>query len=277
MPYADGTDTTSATREKEGGTRVASSAVDATQDASSLRAEDITVTDPKVVKRAVAAATVGNITEWYDFGVYGYFILTLQKVFFAGMSDTASLIAAFGVFASSFLVRPIGGLIFGSLGDRIGRTKVLAMTVILMAASTFCIGLVPSYDSIGIAAPILVLLAKLGQGLSTGGEYSGSMTFIAEYTPDKRRGFTGSWLEFGTFTGYSLDRKSTRLNSSHVATSYAVFCLKKKKRHNPFESGAAHRNSSRDVLGRASGVEDIEKKRDEDIHAGYSWRKSRSL
>lgn len=203
MPYADGTDTTSATREKEGGTRVASSAVDATQDAS-LRAEDITVTDPKVVKRAVAAATVGNITEWYDFGVYGYFILTLQKVFFAGMSDTASLIAAFGVFASSFLVRPIGGLIFGSLGDRIGRTKVLAMTVILMAASTFCIGLVPSYDSIGIAAPILVLIAKLGQGLSTGGEYSGSMTFIAEYTPDKRRGFTGSWLEFGTFTGYSL-------------------------------------------------------------------------
>ncbi|WP_197497708.1 MFS transporter [Mycobacterium sp. 1274756.6] len=182
---------------------MATSAADATQEPT-LRAEDITVTDPKVVKRAVTAAAVGNVTEWYDFGVYGYFVLTLQQVFFAGLSDTASLIATFAVFASSFLVRPLGGVIFGSLGDRIGRTKVLAMTVILMAVSTFSIGLVPSYDSIGIVAPILVLVAKLGQGLSTGGEYSGAMTFIAEYTSDKRRGFTGSFLEMGTFTGYSL-------------------------------------------------------------------------
>ncbi|HEX6446946.1 MAG TPA: MFS transporter [Streptosporangiales bacterium] len=166
------------------------------------RLPDITVTDPSVMRRAVAAAAIGNITEWYDFGVYGYLTLTISKVFFTGLPQAVGLIATFGSFAAAFLVRPFGGLVFGPLGDRIGRTKVLSATVILMALGTFCIGVIPGYGTIGVAAPMLLLAARLVQGFSTGGEYGGAMTFIAEYSADRRRGFFGSWLEFGTITGY---------------------------------------------------------------------------
>lgn len=95
-------------------------------------------------------------------------------------------------------MRPLGGMVFGPLGDRYGRQKILAITMIMMAIGTFCIGLIPSYNSIGIMAPILLLAARLLQGFSTGGEYGGAATFIAEYSTDKRRGFMGSFLEFGT-------------------------------------------------------------------------------
>jgi MHS family proline/betaine transporter-like MFS transporter len=167
-------------------------------------ADEVVVTDPGVIRRAIGAAAVGNITEWYDFGVYAYFEPTIKKVFFADLGDTAGTIATFGLFAVAFLVRPIGGAFFGPLADRIGRSKVLATTMLLMAAGTFVIGCIPSHDSIGILAPILLLFARLLQGFSTGGEYGNAMTFIAEYAPDRRRGFLGSWLEFGTFTGYIL-------------------------------------------------------------------------
>ncbi|GAA4670493.1 MULTISPECIES: MFS transporter [Amycolatopsis] len=169
-----------------------------------LQLEDVTIADRQVVRRAVGAAAVGNITEWYDFGVYGYLATTITHVFFSGLPSTMGTIATFGLFAVSFLIRPFGSLFFGPLGDRIGRKRVLSLTVILMAAGTFVIGVVPSYASIGIAAPLLVLLARLLQGVSTGGEYGNAMTFIAEYAPDKRRGFLGSWLEFGTLTGYAF-------------------------------------------------------------------------
>lgn len=166
--------------------------------------EGVTITDDKTMRRAVAAAAIGNVTEWYDFGVYAYLVPTIEKVFFSGLPKSVAVIYTFGVFAVSFLVRPLGGFIFGPLGDRIGRTKVLAITVIMMAAGTTVLGLLPSYAAIGIAAPLLVLLVRLIQGLSTGGEYGGAMTFIAEYSADRRRGFFGSWLEFGTLTGYAL-------------------------------------------------------------------------
>lgn len=166
---------------------------------------DITVTEPSTIRRAVGAAAIGNVTEWFDFGVYGYMSTTMESVFFGDNSDpTVSTLGVLGIFAVAFLVRPFGGLFFGPLGDRIGRTKVLSLTVILMAIGTFVIGLLPDYETIGIAAPMLMLLARLVQGFSTGGEYGGAMTFIAEYAPDKRRGFLGSWLEFGTLTGYAL-------------------------------------------------------------------------
>jgi MHS family proline/betaine transporter-like MFS transporter len=113
-------------------------------------------------------------------------------------------IATFALFAVAFLVRPFGGMFFGPLADRIGRTKVLATTMIMMALGTFAIGCIPSPALIGLAAPALLLVARLVQGFSTGGEYGNAMTFIAEYAPDRRRGFLGSWLEFGTFTGYLL-------------------------------------------------------------------------
>ncbi|MGW1888168.1 glycine betaine/L-proline transporter ProP [Streptomyces sp. NPDC001970] len=165
-------------------------------------AADVTVTDPALVKRAVKAAALGNAMEWFDFGVYSYIAVTLGKVFFPSGNPTAQLLSTFGAFAAAFLVRPLGGMVFGPLGDRIGRQKVLALTMIMMAAGTFAIGLIPSYAAIGVGAPILLLAARLVQGFSTGGEYAGATTFIAEYAPDRKRGFFGSWLEFGTLAGY---------------------------------------------------------------------------
>ncbi|MEU8693325.1 glycine betaine/L-proline transporter ProP [Streptomyces sp. NPDC048665] len=163
---------------------------------------DVTVVDPALVRRAVKAAALGNAMEWFDFGVYSYIAVTLGKVFFPSGSPTAQLLSTFGAFAAAFLVRPLGGMVFGPLGDRVGRQKVLAVTMIMMAAGTFAIGLIPSYASIGVGAPLLLLAARLVQGFSTGGEYAGASTFIAEYAPDRKRGFFGSWLEFGTLAGY---------------------------------------------------------------------------
>ncbi|MER6404514.1 glycine betaine/L-proline transporter ProP [Streptomyces viridosporus] len=161
-----------------------------------------TVTDPALVRRAVKAAALGNAMEWFDFGIYSYLAVTLGKVFFPSGDPTAQLLSAFGAFAAAFLVRPLGGMVFGPLGDRVGRQKVLALTMVMMAAGTLAIGLIPSYATIGVGAPILLLAARMVQGFSTGGEYAGASTFIAEYAPDKRRGFLGSWLEFGTLAGY---------------------------------------------------------------------------
>lgn len=169
-----------------------------------LSAEDVMVSDRPKVRRAVTAAALGNTMEWFDFGVYAYLAGTLGKVFFPSSSPGAQVVATFATFAAAFLVRPLGGLVFGPLGDRIGRQKVLAATMIMMAASTFAVGLLPSYASIGFAAPLLLLVCRLVQGFSTGGEYAGATTYIAEYAPDQRRGFLGSWLDFGTFVGYSL-------------------------------------------------------------------------
>lgn len=169
-----------------------------------LRVEDITVTDPGTVRRAVGAAMIGNITEWFDFGVFASLQTTIGAVFLTPAGPTVQTIGTAILFLVAFTVRPFGGLFFGPLGDRLGRTKVLAITVILMAGATFLIALIPGYTTIGIAAPMLMVLARLLQGFSTGGEYGGAMTFIAEYAPDKRRGFFGSFLEFGTATGYML-------------------------------------------------------------------------
>jgi MFS transporter, MHS family, proline/betaine transporter len=169
-----------------------------------LSLNDITIVDNSLLKRAVGAMALGNAMEWFDFGVYSYIAVTLGKVFFPSSSPSAQLIATFGTFAAAFLVRPVGGMVFGPLGDRIGRQRVLAMTMIMMALGTFAIGLIPSYTSIGIMAPVLLLVARLVQGFSTGGEYGGAATFIAEFSTDRRRGLMGSFLEFGTLVGYIL-------------------------------------------------------------------------
>lgn len=159
-------------------------------------------TDRRATRKAVVAAAIGNATEWYDFGVYSYLAVTIGLVFYPEQTQGTQLIATFTTFAAAFLVRPLGGLFFGPLGDRIGRKRVLAFTMLLMAVSTFSIGLIPSAASIGFAAPVLLLVARMLQGFSTGGEYGGATTFIAEYAPDRRRGFLTSWLEFGTVSGY---------------------------------------------------------------------------
>ncbi|MEU6404333.1 glycine betaine/L-proline transporter ProP [Streptomyces sp. NPDC046985] len=167
-----------------------------------LRRTDITVTDEAAVRRAVNAASLGNAMEWFDFGVYSYLAVTLGHVFFPSGNATVQLLSSFATFAVSFLVRPLGGMVFGPMGDKIGRKKILAVTMIMMAVGTFAIGLIPSYAAIGFWAPTLLILFRLVQGFSTGGEYGGASTFIAEYAPDRRRGFFGSFLELGTLAGY---------------------------------------------------------------------------
>ncbi|WP_435243340.1 glycine betaine/L-proline transporter ProP [Streptomyces cucumeris] len=168
-----------------------------------LRRSDITVTEERAVRKAVKAAALGNAMEWFDFGIYSYLAVTIGKVFFPSGNDTAQVLSSLATFAVAFLVRPLGGLYFGPLGDRIGRKKVLSLTMIMMASSTLAIGLIPGYATIGFWAPALLILFRMLQGFSTGGEYGGASTFIAEYSPDKRRGFFGSFLEFGTLIGYT--------------------------------------------------------------------------
>jgi MHS family proline/betaine transporter-like MFS transporter len=169
-----------------------------------LSREDVAVADLPKVRLAVGAAALGNMMEWFDFGVYAYLASTLGKVFFPSGSSGTQVVSTFATFAAAFLVRPLGGLVFGPLGDRVGRQKVLALTMIMMSASTLAVGVLPSYGTAGFLAPILLLVCRLVQGFSTGGEYAGATTYIAEYAPDRRRGFLGSWLDFGTFVGYSL-------------------------------------------------------------------------
>lgn len=167
-----------------------------------LTVDDVTLIETKSLKRTITATALGNAMEWFDFGVYAYLATIIGRVFFPGGDPTIQLLASFGAFAAAFLVRPIGGLILGPLGDKLGRQKVLAFTMIMMAGSTFCIGLIPSYNSIGVWAPILLLALRLVQGFSTGGEFGGAMTYLGEHAPDRIRGFLSSWLEFGTLFGY---------------------------------------------------------------------------
>lgn len=167
-----------------------------------LKKEDISIVDTKIAKKSVIATSLGNAMEWFDFGLYAFLAVTMGKVFFPEIDPSYQLIFAFATFSIAFIARPIGGFVFGIMGDRIGRKKVLALTLIMMAASTLSIAFIPSYATIGMAAPILLLTARLIQGFSTGGEYAGAMTFIAESTPDKKRGFLASGLEVGSLVGY---------------------------------------------------------------------------
>lgn len=154
------------------------------------------------LRRAIGASAIGNAVEWFDYGVFAYGAVTISRVLFPEEATNA-LIFTLLAFAVSFIMRPIGGMVWGPLGDKIGRKKVLAMTIMLMAAATFCIGLIPGYATIGIAAPVLLYLLRMVQGFSTGGEYGGAATFMAEYAPDAKRGFYGSFLEFGTLAGFN--------------------------------------------------------------------------
>jgi MHS family proline/betaine transporter-like MFS transporter len=160
--------------------------------------------DERTVRRAVAGAAMGNAVEWFDYAIYSYLVTSIGLNFFPEADPTAQTLLVFAGIAIPFVLRPFGGVLLGPLGDKFGRRRVLAFTIIMMSGATFLIGLIPSYGTIGIAAPILLLVARLVQGFSTGGEYGGAATFIAEYAPDPKRGFHGSFLEFGTLAGYVL-------------------------------------------------------------------------
>lgn len=158
---------------------------------------------PRVLRRAIAASAIGNATEWFDYGIYAYGVTYISAALFPGSTQEAMLFAL-ATFAVSFLVRPFGGVFWGSLGDTLGRKSILALTILLMSGSTVCIGLIPFYDRIGFWAPLLLVTLRMVQGFSTGGEYGGAATFMAEYSPDEKRGLCGSFLEFGTLGGFSL-------------------------------------------------------------------------
>ncbi|OEV08561.1 MFS transporter [Streptomyces nanshensis] len=154
-----------------------------------------------VVKRAVVAGVVGHFVEWYDYGVYAYVATTLAVVFFKSSDPNAALLAVFATFAVAFFARPVGGLFFGSLGDRLGRQRCLATVVVMMSVSTFAIGVLPGYATAGVFAPVLLLLARLMQGFSAGGEIAGATSFINEYAPVGRRGVLSSLLPAASATG----------------------------------------------------------------------------
>lgn len=154
--------------------------------------------------RLIAAGTVGNIMEWYDFAVYGYFAATIGQHFFPSDDATTSLIAAFGVFAAGFLMRPLGGVVFGHIGDKVGRKAALTMSVLAMAIPTFLIGILPGYATLGPAAAVLLVILRMIQGLSVGGEYTTSIIFLVESADRKHQGFAGSWSGFGAIGGILL-------------------------------------------------------------------------
>ena len=155
-------------------------------------------------RRIVFAGIAGNVMEWYDFTVYGYFASIIGVQFFPSSNRLSSLIASFGVFAAGFLMRPIGSLVFGHIGDRVGRKTALTMSVAAMALPTFLIGLLPTYQQVGVAAPVALTVLRLVQGLSVGGEYTTSFIFLVERAPPQRRGLLGSWGPFGVAGGLLL-------------------------------------------------------------------------
>lgn len=168
-----------------------------------LHVDDIIVADKKELRRAQIGAGVGNFIEWYDIGVYGYLAVTMTTVFTSGLDPSVGLVVTLLGFAVSFIVRPLGGMILGPLGDKIGRRKMLFFTIALMAIATTLIGCLPSSDQVGLWVIIPLYLLKMVQGFSTGGEYSGASTYISEFSPDKRRGFMVSLLNVGSQLGFA--------------------------------------------------------------------------
>lgn len=158
----------------------------------------------KPLKKAVVGVTLGNMVEWFDFALYSSLAVIIGDVFFHSDDKATQLVAIYATFAAGFLMRPLGSLVFGPIGDRYGRRAALTMSIALMALATFCIALIPSYETIGMAAPVLLVVMRLLQGLSAGGEYGGSCIFIAEHSPDARRSFLTSWLEFGNISGFLI-------------------------------------------------------------------------
>ena len=152
-------------------------------------------TSTKGIWKIIGASSVGTLIEWYDFYIFGSLAPVIASQFFPKSNPTAALLSTLATFAAGFIVRPFGALVFGRLGDIVGRKYTFLLTLIIMGGSTFAIGLIPSYETIGFAAPIIVLLLRLLQGLALGGEYGGAATYVAEHAPPNRRGFYTSWIQ----------------------------------------------------------------------------------
>jgi len=155
-------------------------------------------------RRVIFASSLGTVFEWYDFYLYGSLAAIIAAHFFSGVNPTAAFIFALLAFAAGFAVRPFGALVFGRLGDLVGRKYTFLITIVLMGLSTFLVGVLPSYASIGIAAPAILILLRLAQGLALGGEYGGAATYVAEHAPAGRRGFYTSWIQTTATLGLFL-------------------------------------------------------------------------
>ena len=155
-------------------------------------------------RRTIVAGIAGNLMEWYDFAIYGYMVPVISGLFFPSDDPVASTIATFSAFAAGYFARPLGGVIFGHIGDRVGRKAVLTLSVTLMGLSTFLIGILPDASQIGPAAAVLLVLLRILQGLSVGGEYTGSVTFVLEHAPAKHRAFATSWIGVGASLGFLI-------------------------------------------------------------------------
>ncbi|HMJ47751.1 MAG TPA: MFS transporter, partial [Ferruginibacter sp.] len=158
----------------------------------------------KGIGKIIAASSVGTLIEWYDFYIFGSLSTIIAQKFFPAENPTAALLSTLATFAAGFIVRPFGALVFGRIGDIIGRKYTFLLTLVLMGASTFLIGCVPSYATIGGWAPFLVLLLRLLQGLALGGEYGGAATYVAEHSPPGRRGYFTSWIQTTATLGLFL-------------------------------------------------------------------------
>jgi predicted MFS family arabinose efflux permease len=158
----------------------------------------------KEEKKVIFASSLGTVFEWYDFYLYGSLAAIIAKQFFSGLDPTSAYIFALLAFAAGFLVRPFGAIVFGRLGDMIGRKYTFLVTILIMGVSTFVVGLLPSYASIGIAAPIILIVLRMLQGLALGGEYGGAATYVAEHAPHGRRGLYTSWIQTTATLGLFL-------------------------------------------------------------------------
>ena len=176
--------------------------------------------------RVIGASSAGTLIEWYDFYIFGSLATVIANQFFPKTNPTAALLSTLATFAAGFIVRPYGALVFGRLGDLMGRKNTFLLTLVLMGGSTFAIGLVPGYEQIGFAAPLLVLLLRLVQGLALGGEYGGAATYVAEHAPPNRRGYFTSWIQTTATLGLFLSL-GVILITRHALDSNAEASIKK--------------------------------------------------
>ncbi|WP_125610037.1 MFS transporter [Specibacter cremeus] len=155
-------------------------------------------------RRVIMASFIGNFVEWFDYAVYGYLAATIAGAFFPTQDKQTGLLLTFGVFAISFFVRPLGGFVWGQIGDKLGRKNALSLSILIMSAATFAIALIPGYNTIGIWAPIMLLLVRVVQGFSAAGEYAGASAFLVEYAPANRRGLYAAVVPASTAAGLLL-------------------------------------------------------------------------
>jgi MFS transporter, MHS family, proline/betaine transporter len=168
-------------------------------------------------RAAIVAGVIGNALEWFDFAVYGYFVPVISRLFFPATTPIVSLLLTFSVFGVGFVMRPVGSIVFGQYGDRHGRKRALSAVIFLMAISTFVVGCLPTYATVGVLAPLLLVIARLAQGLSGGGEWGGAAAYLVEYAPPGRRGLIGSWQQVSVGCGFLLGSLTAALLSTSLS------------------------------------------------------------